>query len=359
MSRFKLPGQLISIPWPIRLFGDLQEGLGLPAIVAALDLRSAVVAKARSDSQFTVSGHGMTTPVVVEPGGDTDFVAAMPAFAAALQAVARKKLSLKCGYDFTLHTRVPGLADLNDGAIGAVLWVVTLLALGGGMEELAAEEVAAMVMEVVPEREGEPWGAPEIHGAILGGLQYIAPGETPRDIGASRPLNGFVVGYAPEGRAPERARAARQAAVALEPVAATLGVSGLGEAGSDDVLGCLGQLPEEVATLAYAHMVIRDHCRAAHALLENDAGFDDDRLGELIDGSHEMLRDYLGARCERVESLIEAAASAGALGCKAVPGTKCLVAFAPGHEDAVAEAIRKAGGEAHQADIGDGMRIDA
>jgi len=78
----------------------------------------------------------------------------------------------------------------------------------------------------------------------------------------------------------------------------------------------------------------------------------------MLDGAHEMLRDYMGYNVRRVERLIEAAVGGGALGCKIIPGVGGFVCFAPGREDEVAQAIREAGGEAHTAAVSDGARME-
>ncbi|MHA2426264.1 MAG: hypothetical protein ACXAEF_15860 [Candidatus Thorarchaeota archaeon] len=57
--------------------------------------------------------------------------------------------------------------------------------------------------------------------------------------------------------------------------------------------------------------------------------------------------------------MIDAARDAGALGCKinGSGGGGTMLAFAPGKEKEVAEAIRNAGGEAHIARIGQGASL--
>ena len=60
----------------------------------------------------------------------------------------------------------------------------------------------------------------------------------------------------------------------------------------------------------YAHLAMRDLCRQAFELLESEYGIDDDRLVEMMDKQHDMLRDYLGYNVPEIEALILADSSA-------------------------------------------------
>ena len=349
--------RVISVPWPIRLFGDLQDSLDLPSVTAGLDLRTGVSAVRREDNAFCISGGGLAEPLVVEADGGTDFASLVPSFVKGLCAATAKKLDLTHGYDVEIHSRVPGLADLRDCPVATVTWLVTLLALGGALEGLSGEEVAEMAIGVMAEETPRRWGAPEVYACVLGGVlvrewrgkAFVEPVE--------RSLPGLVAGYCC-GRDRAGATGDDAGAGAVERLLAGRGKASFAEASFEEVVGRLRGAAEADARVCYAHLMIREHCRTARALLDRPDEIDDDRLGEALDGTHEMLRDYLGRKAEEVERLIDAAKGAGALGCKLIPGTGMFVAFAPNLEEQVVAAVRKAGGEARRAEVSDGMRVE-
>jgi mevalonate kinase len=132
----------------------------------------------------------------------------------------------------------------------------------------------------------------------------------------------------------------------------------LRDASDDEVIPRLRELPEADAGVVYAHLAMRNLCRQAFELLESEYGIDDDRLVEMMDKQHEMLRDYLGYNVPEIEALIPVATGGGALGSKIVLGTNSFIAVAPGREKEVISSVEKAGGEAVSVAVATGMRAE-
>ena len=65
---------------------------------------------------------------------------------------------------------------------------------------------------------------------------------------------------------------------------------------------------------------------------------------------HDLLRDGLHRSTDKIEAMIEAARTAGALGCKinGSGGGGSMTALAPGSEDAVVRALQDTGAEAYK-----------
>jgi len=350
---------VVSVPWPVRLLGDLQDSLGMPSVAVALDLRTGVVARPRSDDFFRISGKGLAEPVTVETGESREYAARLPSFAKALRSAAEAGLKLKCGYDLEIHTRVPGLDSLMEGPAATMAWLSALLELGGVLGEVAEEEVAEMARAAMAGDRGSSWGAPEIYTCVLGGVNVMEWRGKPFILPMERATPGIVLGYFPGGGSAPLESEAKEVAASVERLLSTIGSTSFETASFDEVVGALRRLDEADARACYALLRIREHCRTARALLDGPDEIDDDRLGEALDGTHEMLRDYLGFDEEGVESLIDAANEAGALGSKCIPGTSLFVAFAPGKEGEVVEAVRAAGGRAHSAAVAGGIRVEA
>lgn len=350
--------QVVSVPWPIRLFGDLQEALHLPSITAAVDIRTAIVVQPRQEHTFRISGRGLPEPLTLDSEDETACAARVPSFARALRVVAAGKFGLKSGYDFEVHTRVPGIENLMDCPVATVNWVVTLLALGGGLRDLCGEEVARLAAEAVAKEGSVSWGLAETYACILGGMQTLEWAGKPRIAHLERALPGMVLGYSPGSVVRHQGAVLRKTGSAIQRLESIIGETSFAVVSFDEVVPLLRGLSDDDARAVYAHLGIRDYCYEARELVDGEQGLDDDRLGEMLDGAHEMLRDYLGFDQPEIESLIQAAIGAGAIGCKLIPGTATFVAFAPGKDREVINAIVEAGGQARGGEVSDGMRVD-
>jgi len=97
---------------------------------------------------------------------------------------------------------------------------------------------------------------------------------------------------------------------------------------------------------AVAHIHDRDLCRKAREMLSRGE-VEPERLGSMLTEHHRWLR-VLGVSTPKLDSLVEAALNAGALGAKlnGSGGGGCMFAYAPGKQLEVAEAIERAGGKA-------------
>ncbi|SVA03361.1 uncharacterized protein METZ01_LOCUS56215 [marine metagenome] len=81
-------------------------------------------------------------------------------------------------------------------------------------------------------------------------------------------------------------------------------------------------------------------------------------IGTLLTELHVVLRDIFYISTPKIESMLEAALSAGALGGKITGsgGGGCMFAYAPAHPEKVAEAIEQAGGKAYIVHSDNGTR---
>jgi galactokinase len=83
-------------------------------------------------------------------------------------------------------------------------------------------------------------------------------------------------------------------------------------------------------------------------------------LGRLLTIHHAQLRDGLDLSTDKIERMLRASLASGALGGKVngSGGGGCMFAYAPGHEAAVAEAIKAEGGDAYIVSVDGGVRAD-
>ena len=358
---------IVSVPWPVRLFGDLQYFLGLPAITLALDLRTAVASTPRTDGRFSVSAAWIPEPLSFDPREAAEAFSQMPALSRAFRAAPPRKENIQGGFDFHVISRVPWTEALPDSPALLAAWTVALLTLDGQLVDLSANETAEAACRAYRYEPPTARWIPETYACILGGMTFLEPGDPVLPVAKpskvapiERALPGIVSCYAGPGvkDSDRHALAVRNTLSALSSIVKSQEGFNLRDASEDAVIPRLRELPEGDAGIVYAHLTMRDLCRQAFELIESEYGIDDDRLAEMMDKQHEMLRDYLGYAVPEIEALISAATGAGALGSRIVPGTNSCISVAPGREKELITSVKQSGGDAISTAVATGMRAE-
>jgi galactokinase len=113
------------------------------------------------------------------------------------------------------------------------------------------------------------------------------------------------------------------------------------------------------AAQPYLEAVLGNHAitNKARTALSRET-VDATEIASLMNRHHEILRGKLNISTPKIEAMIENSLAAGALSAK-INGSGeggCMFALCPGKQEEVAEAIRKAGGQAHIINIGPGLQ---
>jgi galactokinase len=110
----------------------------------------------------------------------------------------------------------------------------------------------------------------------------------------------------------------------------------------------LSDLNGEEKKIIHGTIQNRDLLKKALTELEKDET-NHELIGALLTEHHTVLRDILKVSTPKIESMLNVALEAGAMGGKisGSGGGGCMFAYAPGNSNEVAEAIEKVGGEAY------------
>ena len=350
-------GLLISVPWPVRLLGDFQDVTGMPAFVTAIDVRSVVGANPRQDGLWQVTGGGLPAPIVLDPAGDAAPAAAMPSLARALAGLKARNVTLRGGYDFQVLTRAPW--PVADSPALDVAWTAVILELHGLLRSLSGNELADYAMAGRAALELHARRFPEVCAAAMGGSLFVESGDSRAVKSCERKLPDMVLALpkapAPPAPAADVVRAMLQSLLEMRRKWDAFDVR---TTELERAVPMLNLVPPDDAGRVYSQLVARDLCRQAQELMEEETGVDDDRIAELIDGAHELLRDYHGLSSPELEALITAATGGGAIGCRVLPGLNAILALAPGRQKDVLDALRAAGADARGVAVSDGIRLE-
>jgi len=195
--------------------------------------------------------------------------------------------------------------------------------------------------------------------SALGGTVYIDCGGDIAVETLKRPLHGFVLGDSlePKDTVGVLGQSKTDALLGVRLMEERMPGFHFRTSTADVVAPFLDALPERARRKVYANVVNWEITGAAKRLLETGP-FDPAAFGTLIDRHHAMLRDGIGVSTPKLERMIEAAKTAGALGAKVngSGGGGTMIAYAPGCEAKVVEAIDRAGGRAGVVTIDTGAR---
>ena len=336
-----------SAPGRICLFGEHQDYLGLPVIAAAIDLTISLRASRRSQPGFLMSLPDVGQAVEIDPNVLQIYVERRDYLRSCVNVLRRLGVTWPTGYDIEVHGSIPINAGVSSSSAMVVMWLRFLLSAGSPLLTFTPEALARWAYESEVVEFGEPGGMMDHYCSALGGILQI---DTRPPFICHRfdvALSGFVLGHSLEPKATLETlgRVRQDVAEGVAEMKQLLPGFSLADTPVEVADLFLGVIHPVHARRVRANLVNRDLTIAADpALSEGDSI----RVGRLLSAHHEQLRDGLDLSTPKIERMIEAADAAGALGAKinGSGGGGCMFAYAPGREDAVAEAIRRAGGKA-------------
>ncbi|MBM4046527.1 MAG: GHMP kinase [Planctomycetes bacterium] len=352
----------LSAPGRICIFGEHQDYLGLSVVAMAIDLRMTIMATPRSDNVYHLDMPDIRHVEHFVPREALPYRHQRDYVRSVIAVLKRRGLSFDRGHDFKITSRIPMNAGVSSSSAFVILWAAACLQAHGQLSSISGEGIAQIGHAAEVLEFKEPGGMMDHYTCTLGGLLYIDCADPIRPTPISPRLDGFVLGNSLEKKDTKAVlRKAKEATLrGVEALTAVLPGFTLKSTPMDQAVPHLRKLPDQSSRMVYANLVNRDLCQKARVLFEEGV-YDQDVLGEMLDNHHEMLRDHLGISTEKIERMIDAAKSAGALGCKinGSGGGGTMIAYAPDHQKPVAAAIQKAGGKAYIIKKAEGLRLEA
>jgi len=292
----------VSAPGKVILFGEHAVVYGEPALASAIDRRVYVrVEKADRDTVEVESRDlGSSTSFSIDeaekPAPEDPFRYVKRAVQVVFEHTGERS-----GLKISIESELPPASGLGTSAAVSVSTILAVVRLLG--KDIDTNTLADLGHRVELEVQGAA-SPTDTAMAAFGGTQFIQPGKGFEPLEASLPL---VVGYTGIERSTKAlvdgVRRRREEYPGI----------------IDPVIKAIGEITRKA----------RDNIA------------DGEDLGILMDMNHGLL-EALGVGNERLSELVHAARRAGAEGAKltGAGGGGCMIAYAPGNQDAVAEAIR-------------------
>jgi len=347
----------ISTPGRICLFGEHQDYLGLPVIAMAISLRAKIIGEKRSDNQVIIHKPdlGETETFSLD---DLSYTEPRDYFKSGIIVCKNAGLTLSSGFECEVTSKIPIRAGTSSSSAISVSWIHFLSQIADVRPNWDQKKIGELAYKTEVEEFNEPGGMMDQYTTAMGSLIYIQsePGIT---IESLNPILGtFVLGDSCEPKDTmgilSRCRDARLEIIQkLKMKNPTSTIHTLGE-GAD-----ISDLNASEIELYKGTLGNRDLLKRALSELEKEES-NHESIGQLLSDHHQVLRDVLKVSTPKIETMMDAASNAGALGGKinGSGGGGCMFAYAPNNPEHVAEAIEKAGGKTYIIQQDEGTRIN-
>ncbi len=351
----------ITTPGRLCLFGEHSDYLGLDVISAALDRYIELKVSPRQDDVITVLYRDLEEEERFSAESEAPYLKKRDYVRSAFNVVRRRSPQRMAGADITVTGNIPigaGLSSSSALTVGAVVAFSRLAGLDLSSDYIARAAFQAEVVEF-----GESGGKQDHFAIAYGGIVHLDLGEDYLVTRLPAKLSGLVIGDSREQKEDTVGDLAHLRETILneyDKIRASIGEFEPRSTELRKVHDLSRRRPTNARLMAEATLRNRDLTARARKLLgEKDP--DVKLLGRLIDEHHEILRDSLHRSTDKIERLIEAAKSSGALGCKVngSGGGGTMLAYAPNRESEVMDAIDAAGGTAFEVEAGQGVSLTA
>jgi len=354
------PRITVRAPGRVCLFGEHLDYLSLFVISAAIDLYITINGSKRSDGLLHIVMPDLKEEEWIDLGKPLTYQKPRDYLRSAVNVLQRHGVPFERGSDCTLAGNIPIQAGVSSSSAFVIAWVVFLLSIVDHPEIRNRELVAQLAYEAEVKEFNEPGGMMDHFTSSLGGVLWL---DCQQPFAANRinvSLGGIVLGDSLEKKPTTQVLSSVR-----ERVQTGIGKLGQFIPSFDLRTTSLAQaephlksLPEETQRAVRSTLVNREIALEAEAVLKSWQKDSELHLGRLLSRHHEQLRDGLGISTPKIERMIAAAMDEGALGCKinGSGGGGCMIAYAPGREQQVAEAIQSVGGKAHIVSVSEGVQ---
>jgi len=350
----------VSAPGRICLFGEHQDYLGLSVITAAIDLRISIYGKKRNDKKFILSMPDIGNEEIIDLAKPISYDKERDYFKSTLNVLMRHQVKISNGYDCVITGNIPINSGTSSSSALIVAWIKFLLTTASDTRYNNPYEIARLAHLAEVLEFDEPGGMMDHFACSFGSILYIDFSKSNGYEPLNANLGKFVLG---DSQQPKD----------------TKGILRRVKEGTLNAISILNQKNQQVNiktitleqldsfknlltieqyNLLRANIKNRELTHLARAEMQR-VSIDHQRIGQFLNLHQTELRDGLKISTNKIDTMIEMALKAGALGAKinGSGGGGCMFAYAPDSTEQVAEAILKAGGKPFIIDIGKGVSV--
>ena len=346
----------ITTPGRICLFGEHSDYLGLPIIAMAISLRAKISGHKRTDNQVIIHKPDIneTERFSIE---DLHYTKSRDYFKSCIKTCQNEGLIFSSGFECEVSSQIPIRAGASSSSAINVSWIHFLSKMADNPIEWTQEKIGELTYQAESTEFNEPGGMMDQYTTAMGHIIHLES-EPNISIQSFNPkLGSFVLGDSDQPKDTmgilKRLNDSRVEILNILRIKnPTINIHTM----NSDIN--LSDLNNEQRKMYKGTVENRDLLKKALVELEkNKPNYE--LIGTLLTELHVVLRDIFDISTPKIESMLDAAMNAGALGGKITGsgGGGCMFAYAPDHPEKVAEAIEQAGGKAYIVYSDDGTKL--
>ena len=336
----------ITTPGRICLFGEHSDYLGLPIIAMAISLRAKISGQKRTDNQVIIYQPDINETETFSLK-DLRYTKPRDYFKSCIKTCQNEGLVFSSGFECEVSSEIPIRAGASSSSAINVSWIHFLSKMADNPIEWTQEKIGELTYQAESTEFNEPGGMMDQYTTAMGHIIHLES-EPHISIQSLNPeLGSFVLGDSeqPKDTIGILKRLNDSRVEILNTLRAKNPTINIHTMNNDTNLS---DLNKEQRKMYKGTVQNRNLLRKALVeLKKNKPNYQ--LIGTLLTELHVVLRDIFYISTPKIESMLEAALSAGALGGKITGsgGGGCMFAYAPAHPEKVAEAIEQAGGKAY------------
>jgi galactokinase len=349
----------VSTPGRVCLFGEHQDYLNLPVIPCAISLRISIEGRRRKDSLMHIRMPDIGREESFRIDRPLSYAAERDYYKSSVNVLLKHGFRFSSGFDCVVRGKIPINSGTSSSSALVVTWVNFLAQASEAGKTPEPSEIARYAHEAEVLEFGEPGGMMDQYSTAYGGVIAIEfyP-ELKVDV-IRTGVNDFVLGDSGQAKDTKRILARVKDRV-LDMVKRISGkdASFSLHTAAPDVAGEFRKILDKPERELLAGTLCNRDITALGKKLLKKARLDHAGLGNLLTEHHSVLRDVLKISTDKIDGMIDASLQAGALGGKinGSGGGGCMFAYAPGKQEEVADAIRRAGGRPYIVSVDEGTR---
>lgn len=335
----------ISTPGRICLFGEHQDYLGLPIIAMAISLRAKISGHKRNDDQIIIHKPDLKEEESFRLD-DLNYTKSRDYYKSGIRICKNNGLTFSSGFECEISSQIPIRAGTSSSSAINVSWIHFLSKMADKPKVWTLQKIAELAYKAEVIEFNEPGGMMDQYSTAMGRLIYLQsrPKIYIRQLNAD--LGTFVLGNSYEEKDTMRIlqRCKKLQLNIVQKIKKINPEFDLHNYNYDVDLSILNDVEKKLFNATTQN---RDILINALSELEKNK-LNHLLIGQLLNDHHQILRDVLKVSTPKIESMLNAAMNAGALGGKinGSGGGGCMFAYAPENPNEVAKAIEKVGGEA-------------
>jgi galactokinase len=349
----------VSAPGRVCLFGEHQDYLSLAVIPSAINMRTTISCRESTsgENSILINANDLDKQLNIDLQEAYDYSDPDLAYFQSVVEVFAKHghFSSLQPFECDVSSQIPIKSGLSSSAALLVAWVKVVATIAG--LRLTSQEIGMYAYEAEHDVMGIPCGMMDQLSSAIGGIIHLQCTMPPVITPLSARLKGLIVADTKIHKSTSQVHGIRvkETRSGLENLKQYIDYD-IVETPFEKIEPYLQNLDEVEQKRLIAVFRDRDITVASLALLQQK-NLDYQAIGALLNDHQMYLRDYFEVSVEKIDTIIQSAIEAGAIGGKLTGAGLggCVVILAPGKEDAVCQAVTDVDGEPRRVEVAKGV----